>query len=92
MKKDSGRYLPAILDLDSPYTSKRYESALEALKIKYSFGKKGYTYGNAGIESFHAILKKERIYQRSTDHSFEDTQRDVFDYIHRFYKSETNSW
>ncbi|WP_313628496.1 IS3 family transposase [Enterococcus italicus] len=72
-------------DLGSQYTSKRYEAALESLEINHSFSKKGCPYDNAGIESFHATIKKERIYQRSTYRSFEEAQRDVFDYIHRFY-------
>lgn len=37
------------------------------------------------MESFHASIKKERIYCHPTYGSFEEAQADVFDYIHRFY-------
>lgn len=37
------------------------------------------------MKSFHASIKKERIYCRPTYGSFEEAQADVFAYIHHFY-------
>lgn len=72
-------------DLGSQYTFQAYEEALKDVGILHSFSKKGCPYDNAGMESFHASIKKERIYCRPTYGSFEEAQADVFDYIHRFY-------
>lgn len=72
-------------DLGSQYTSQSYEEALEDARILHSFSKKGCPYDNAGMESFHASIKKERIYCRPIYKNFEEAQADVFDYIHRFY-------
>lgn len=56
------KYKPSNLiihtDLGSQYTSNDFESRLKELKIKHSFSHKGCPYDNAGIESFHATLKK----------------------------------
>lgn len=46
-------------DLGSQYTSKAYEIALDLNNIQHSFSRKGCPYDNAGMESFHASLKKE---------------------------------
>lgn len=48
-------------DLGSHYTSQVYEEALKDVGILHSFSKKGCPYDNAGMESFHASIKKERI-------------------------------
>lgn len=72
-------------DLGSQYTSQAYEEALKNVGILHSFSKKGCPYDNAGMESFHASIKKERIYCRLTYGNFEEAQADIFDYIHRFY-------
>jgi transposase InsO family protein len=75
-------------DLGTQYTSKRYEERLEALGILHSFSRKGCPYDNAGIESFHASIKKERIYQKPVYDTFEEAKLDVFDYIFRFYNKK----
>jgi hypothetical protein len=36
------------------------------------------------MQSFHASIKKERIYCRPIYKRFEEAQADAFDYIHRF--------
>lgn len=72
-------------DLGTQYTSQRYEEALEKAEIQHSFSKKGCPYDNAGIESFHATIKKERIYCQPVYKTFGEAKVDVFDYIHRFY-------
>lgn len=40
------------------YTSKSYQNRLTELDIQHSFSRKGCPYDNAGIEFFHATLKK----------------------------------
>jgi len=72
-------------DLGSQYTSQAYEEALKDAGILHSFSRKGCPYDNAGMESFHASIKKERSYCRPTCRSFEEAQADVFDCIHRYY-------
>lgn len=47
-------------DLGSQYTSNDYEKALEDLEIKHSFSKRGCSYDNTGIKSFHASFKEGR--------------------------------
>ena len=72
-------------DLGSQYTSQRYEETLEKTEIQHSFRKKSCPYDNAGIESFPATIKKERIYCQPVYKTFGEAKVDVFDYIHRFY-------
>ena len=48
-------------DFGSPYTSNLFESALAELKIRHSYNRKGCSYDNACIESFHSVLKKEAV-------------------------------
>ncbi len=42
-------------DLECQYTSNLFESALAELKIRHTYSKKGYTYDNSCIESFHSV-------------------------------------
>jgi transposase InsO family protein len=49
-------------DLDSQYTALEIEKWIDTNKIKHSYSRKGTPYDNAGIESFHASLKKEEVY------------------------------
>ena len=48
-------------DLGSLYTIELFKSALAELKIRHSYSRKGCPYGNACIESFHSVLKKEAV-------------------------------
>jgi transposase InsO family protein len=45
------------------YTCHEYREKLASLGIRQSFSAKGCPYDNAPMESFHAILKKELVYQ-----------------------------
>ena len=72
-------------DLGSQYTSAEYEKRLKELGISHSYSCKGCPYDNAGIESFHASLKKEHVYQRSTYSMFEETKTQLFSYVQGFY-------
>ena len=57
-------------DLGSQYTSKDFKDFISDLNIVQSFSHKGCPYDNACIKSFHAMLKKEEVYQ-TTYISFE---------------------
>lgn len=50
----------------------------------HSYSRKGIPYDNAGIESFHASLKKEEVYTTSYS-DFEEANRALFSYIEGFY-------
>lgn len=71
-------------DLGSQYTSEDFEKALQEAKIKQSFSRKGCPYDNACIESFHATLKKEEVYQ-TTYIDFEAARLSLFHYIESWY-------
>ncbi|TQR14697.1 IS3 family transposase [Psychrobacillus vulpis] len=71
-------------DLGSQYTSDDFEKAVKETKIKQSFSRKGCPYDNACIESFHAILKKEEVYQTSYI-DFETARLALFHYIESWY-------
>lgn len=71
-------------DLGAQYTSHSYEKALQDLKIRHSFSNKGCPYDNACIESFHATLKKEEVYQ-TTYQDFKEAKIALFRYIEGFY-------
>ncbi|PIC62558.1 IS3 family transposase [Sporosarcina sp. P13] len=71
-------------DLGSQYTSEDFEKALADAKIKQSFSRKGCPYDNACIESFHATLKKEEVYQ-TTYIDFETARMALFSYIESWY-------
>lgn len=71
-------------DLGSQYTSQTFESYLSGKKIRHSFSRKGNSYDNACIESFHSVLKKEEIYLH-TYQDFKEAQRAIFEYIESWY-------
>lgn len=71
-------------DLGSQYTSQKYQEQMDKLGIQHSFSNKGCPYDNAGIESFHATLKKEEVYQKQ-DQTFEQARLSLFQYIESFY-------
>ncbi|HFC9194696.1 TPA: transposase, partial [Enterococcus faecium] len=71
-------------DLGSQYTAREVEQWLKTNKIRHSYSRKGTPYDNAGIESFHASLKKEEVYTTSYS-DFEEANRALFSYIEGFY-------
>jgi transposase InsO family protein len=75
-------------DQGTQYTSKSYQSRLTELGIRHSFSRKGCPYDNAGIESFHATLKKELVYQCPVYSTFEAAKTSLFDYVLRFYNRQ----
>ena len=50
-------------DLGTQYTSQDFKNLTSELNVVQSFSRKGCPYDNACIESFHATLKKEEVYQ-----------------------------
>lgn len=71
-------------DLGSQYTSEDFEKAINTAGIEHSFSRKGCPYDNACIESFHATLKKEEVYQ-TTYIDFEAARFALFQYIESWY-------
>lgn len=71
-------------DRGSQYTSKEYIECLNAHNIQISMSRRGNCYDNACIESFHATIKKDRIYRRRY-RSHEEAKKDIWDYIMSFY-------
>lgn len=50
----------------------------------YSYSRKGTRYDNAPIETFHSIIKKERL-SRMVFKKFEEDKMVIFEYIEGFY-------
>lgn len=75
-------------DQGTQYTSKSYQKRLTELNIRHSFSRKGCPYDNAGIESFHATLKKELVYQCPVYPTFEAAKTSLFDSVFRFYNRQ----
>lgn len=71
-------------DLGSQYTSQDFTNLTSELNIVQSFSRKGCPYDNACIESFHATLKKEEVYQ-TTYLTFEQARIALFQYIEGWY-------
>lgn len=71
-------------DLGSQYTSQDFKDLMSELNIIQSFSRKGYSYDNARIEPFHAILKKEEVYQ-VTYVTLEQDRMALFQYIESWY-------
>ncbi len=71
-------------DRGSQYASKEYIECLNAHNIQISMSRRGNCYDNACIESFHATIKKDRIYRRQY-RSREEAKKDIWDYIMSFY-------
>ena len=71
-------------DLGSQYTSQDFKNLTSELNVIQSFSRKGCPYDNACIESFHATLKKEEVYQ-TTYVTFEQARISLFQYIEGWY-------
>ena len=69
-------------DLGTQYTSQDFKNLNSELNIIQSFSRKGCSYDNACIESFHTTLKKEEVYQ-ITYVIFEQSRITLFQYIVR---------
>jgi len=71
-------------DRGSQYLSKEYLKATTTHKVKCSYSAKCNPYDNATMESFHAILKKEEVYQK-TYLNYEQAKLALFEYIEGWY-------
>ena len=71
-------------DRGSQYTSEEYRNMLAAYKMEVSMSRKGNCYDNACIESFHSLLKKEKIY-RMRFNTKAQARDEIFAYIEFFY-------
>ncbi len=82
MKKD---IFEAVLHSDQgfQYTSKRYNSRLEANQVKGSHSRKGNCLDNACIESFFSHLKTEKLYMTECKSEVELRQA-IEDYIYYY--------
>ena len=67
-------------DLGSQYTSQEFKDLTSELNVVQSLSRKRCPYDNACIESFHATLKKEEVYQ-TTYVTFEQAGMALFQYI-----------
>ena len=72
-------------DLGCQYTSSAFKEYIDSTKnIKHSFSAKGCPYDNACIESFHASLKKEEVYQ-VVYFDYDAARLGIFEYIEAWY-------
>ena len=74
-------------DRGSQYTSNDFEQLLDDLKFKHSYSKKGYPYDNASMESFNAILKKEKVNVNNYE-TFEKAKLAIFEFIESWYNNK----
>ena len=90
LEKIPARHLKGSIvhtDRGSQYTSKEMRKRLKKLGALESFSRKGNPWDNACIESFHATLKKELIYDMEVK-SYEDTKEAIFEFIEGWYNNE----
>ena len=71
-------------DLGSQYLSYDVESFITENKMVHSYSRKGTPYDNAPIESFHSIIKREKL-NRLVLKTFEEAKLIIFEYIEGFY-------
>jgi putative transposase len=71
-------------DRGSQYASLEYQKRLKAYGMTCSMSRRGNCYDNAVIESFHAILKRELIYQVKFS-TQEMAKQEIFWYLEFFY-------
>ncbi|MEO3153648.1 IS3 family transposase [Turicibacter sanguinis] len=71
-------------DLGTQYTSQDFKNLTSEINVVQSFSRKGCPYDNACIESFHATLKKEEVYQTKYV-TFEQARMALFQYIEGWY-------
>ncbi len=71
-------------DRGSQYLSDDFQELLKRNGITCSMSGKGSCYDNAVVESFFALLKRERV-RRRTYKTREEATADIFDYIECFY-------
>lgn len=73
-------------DRGSQYTSQRYRNLLNEKGVIASYSAKGYPYDNAIIESYHASIKREKLY-RIKIRDLAHAKQVVFAYNFGFYNT-----
>lgn len=73
-------------DRGSQYTSKRFRKLLADHQVIASYSAPGYPYDNAKIESYHASLKREKLYRYKIT-NLAHAKRLVFEYNYGFYNT-----
>jgi putative transposase len=71
-------------DRGPQYTSDDFRDLLDQHGIQCSMSARGHCYDNAPVESFFALLKRERIRRRIYP-TWEEAKADLFNYIEVFY-------
>ena len=69
--------------------SQVFKKYLDSKEIQHSFSRKGNSYDNACIESFHSMLKKEEFQQVSTDMEYNEAAYSIkllSEYLFHYYK------
>ena len=84
-----GKALIIYSDRGSQYTSKEDKNVTRHPKIERSYSRKGNTWDNAVIESFHSIIKREWL-NRYRIRGLLEAKSLIFEYIETFYNSR--SW
>lgn len=75
-------------DKGSQYASYDFQKLLTEHGIVCSMSGTGNAYDNAAMESFFALLKRERVYRRPKYPTRQEARTDLFDYIERFYNRQ----
>ena len=88
MQRELGPELLHHSDKGSQYASYDFRNLLEEHGILCSMSGTGNAYDNAAMESFFALLKRERVYRRPRYESRQQARTDLFDYIERFYNRQ----
>lgn len=73
-------------DRGSQYCSKEYIELLKERQVQISMSRKGDPYDNACIESFHATIKKELVYQWGRQ-TRAQARQEIIRYIDEFYNA-----
>nr|WP_246438765.1 IS3 family transposase [Listeria portnoyi] len=74
-------------DRGSQYTAHSYRDILKEHHVTASYSKAGYPYDNAKIESYHASIKREKLYRLDLN-DINDVYRAVFSYNYGFYNTK----
>ena len=74
-------------DQGSQFTGYEWQEFLEQHNLAPSMSRRGNCWGNAVVESFFSLLKRERI-PRKKYKTRKEARRDVFDYIGFFYNPQ----
>ena len=87
-RRDAGPELLHHSDKGSQYASYDFQRLLDEHGIMCSMSGTGNAFDNAAMESFFALLKRERVYRRPVYPTRALARTDVFDYIEMFYNRE----